>query len=131
MGYYVSVMIGIRTGGVFSPPPDLEDMEKRIKKVQRELDMEYYFETEYAMTRHRHLTMPKGDYVVLAGVSNGWHWRYVSKFAKALSKEFGTEVMAMTWDEQTNKINCGVFLDGEEIRKVNEDPVWSLLRRVA
>jgi len=130
LGYYVSVMIGIRTGGVFSPPPDLRDMEERIKNIQKELEM-YYFETEYAMTRHRHLTMYKGDYVVLAGVSNGWHWKYVSKFAKALSKEFGTEVMAMTWDEQTNKINCGVFLDGRDINDVNEHPIGRTLRRVA
>jgi len=32
MGYYVSVMIGIRISGVFSGLPDLDDMEKGMLK---------------------------------------------------------------------------------------------------
>lgn len=129
MGYYVSVMIGIRTGGVFSGKPNLKDMEERIKNLQKKLDIECYFDTKYAMTESHH--MFKGDYVLLAGVSNGFSWNKVETFSLELSKEFGTEVMAMTWDEQTNKIDYNVYLDGKSINEVNEHPISQSLRRIA
>jgi len=33
MGYYVSNMFGIRTGGVFSGSTDLDDMRRRISPI--------------------------------------------------------------------------------------------------
>ena len=131
MGYYVSVMIGIRTGGVFSGEPDVEDMKARIEKLQEEMDINR-FDVKWAMSKN--LTMHKGSYVVLSGVANYWHWEPyengVADLAKALSKEFGVEVMAMTWDEQTNEINRGVFLDGRNLEEVNENPIGQALRRI-
>jgi len=133
MGYYISVMIGIRTGGVFSSPVNLEDIEKRIKQLQEEKNS-HFFNTKYAMTKERHMT--KGDYIILAGVSNGWNWKSwsdvsgVEDFAKSLSKEFGTEVIAIAWNEQTNKLDSGVFLDGDNITNVEENPISRIIRRV-
>ncbi len=37
MGYYVSNIIGIRTGGVFSGEKDIDDIKKRIKKIVLEM----------------------------------------------------------------------------------------------
>ena len=129
MGYYVSVMIGIRTGGVFSGEPNVEDIKDRIIKLQEETGVDH-FDTKWAMSKN--LTMHKGSYVVLAGVANYWCWEDgVADLAKALSKEFGTEVMAMTWNEQTNEINRGVFLDGENAFDVSENPINQAVRRIA
>ena len=37
MGYYVSNIIGIRTGGVFSPTVDIEDMKGRVANIVAEM----------------------------------------------------------------------------------------------
>ena len=133
MGYYIDVIIGIRTGGVFSGPVDLDDLKQRIAKILEEKEI-YYFDLDHCLSRE--LRMYKGSYVVLAGVSNGWLWESsayatgVSDFAKILSKEFGTEVMAMSWDEQTDRVWYGVFLDGKPLSEVYENPIGRIIRRV-
>ena len=76
------------------------------------------------------LTAHKGSYTVIAGVFNYWGFDSASKFASRLSEEFGTNVMLMSWDEELDKVQCNVFLAGESIFEINEDPIGNILRRV-
>lgn len=72
----------------------------------------------------------KGSYVVIAGVFNHWQFDSVSVFAKELSKEFGTEVMLMSWDEEINEVHCQIYLDGNALFEVSENPIGAVLRRI-
>lgn len=136
MGYYVSNMIGIRTGGVFSGKTDISDVKKRIKKIV--LDMrngennpdlgDKLGDVSHCMSKE--LQAHKGSYIVLAGVFNYWTWNKASEFSKRLSKEFGTEVMHACWNEENGDKNFEIFLDGKNIDEVDEDPIGSIIRRV-
>ena len=135
MGYYVSTMIGIRTGGVFSADVDVEDIKTRMNKVlddnRDDLNAAfslYLSDINYCTSRE--LVATKGGYVVMAGVFNYWSYNDSSLFARALSKEFGTEVMIMSWDEERDRVQCNVFLDGRQLFEVNENPIGQVLRRI-
>ena len=138
MGYYVSNMIGIRTGGVFSGETDMEDLKKRIYKIIEEIRSEeneewsdidlYDGSCDYAMSHE--LISHKGTYVVIAGVFNYWTWNKSSEFSRRLSKEFGTEIMHMCWNEERNEVQCNIFLDGKPLFEVCENPIGRILRRV-
>ena len=131
MAYPISTMIGIRTGGVFSGSVDLDDLKKRILNVVKELNKEEdalcsVYDGNISAELHGH----KGSYVIIAGVFNYWDYNATSNFAKILSKELGTEVMVMTWDEQTDEIQCNVFLGGKSLSDVNENPISKIIRRI-
>ena len=145
MGYYVSHMIGLRTGGVFSGGVDTEDMRERISSYIKKINKNYYGDDRdkknpsesYPIDIHpsvpcmsRELSATKGSYVVIAGVFNHWHFEDASKFSKALSLEFGTEVMHMCWDEEVNEINCEIFLDGKPLIENSANPLGQILRRI-
>ena len=144
MGYYVSNIIGIRTGGVFSGETDVEDVKNRIKKIVLEMREESrkegseIFDSDLGWKDgdpshcmcEKELVGSKGSYIVLAGVFNYWTFNVVEQFAKRLSQEFGTYVMLMSWDEEQDIIKSDVYLGGKSIRENNEDPISSALRRV-
>lgn len=145
MGYYVSHMIGIRIGGVFSDETDMDDLRRRILACIRAMPeddrpfddvktndglVHYALEQWLDKKLSKELWADKGSYVVIAGVFNYTGWKQLSKFSAALSKELGTEVMHMCWDEERDEIHADVFLDGEPIRNVDENPVDRVLRRV-
>lgn len=140
MSYCVSHMIGIRTGGVFSGAVNHDDLRQRIAATR-----------ERFIAEHPHLEKPtdgvsesdpeagalsheingsKGSYVVIAGVFNYWNYNDSSLFVAALSKEFGTEVMHMCWDEECDTVQCNIWLDGKPLLEVNENPIGQILRRV-
>lgn len=142
MGYYVSHMIGIRTGGVFSGDVDTEDMKRRIAAIVRTMRSEAEDldkprspdlggedgDPSHCMSQE--LVAHKGSYVVLAGVFNYWRFEEAEEFAKRLSKEFGTEVMHMTWHEEEDTVQAQVWLDGRPLFEVAEGVVGRILRRV-
>jgi len=128
MGYYVSGMIGIRTGGVFSDETDTDDILKRVNKILKETDEPALKNFDHCMSHE--LVATKGSYVVIAGVYNYWMPEDQMKFAERLSKEFGTEVMAMSWDEEREDVRCNIFLDGKPLFEVSENPIGRILRRV-
>ena len=110
MGYNISHMIGIRTGGVFSGKTIVDDMEERIKKIVLEMrssdnDPDPDIGGESGSPSHcmsRELEAHKGSYVVIAGVFNYWDFRNASVFVKRLSEEFGLEIMNMALNEETD-----------------------------
>lgn len=133
MGYYISHMIGIRTGGVFGGDTDMENLHDRIAAVIKELrgtseDTDIPEDPAHCMSRE--LVGHKGSYVVLAGVFNYWNWSQASAFSRRLSAEFGTEVMHMCWDEEIGAVQCQVFLAGKPLFEVSENPIGRVLRRV-
>ena len=144
MGYYVSTMIGIRLGGVFSNKTDMDDLKNRIAKIIREMDAEAEAapygpvaspdlgdkngDPSHCLSRE--LTAHKGSYAVIAGVFNYWSHNKSFPFAAQLSKEFGTEVMIMAWDEEINEVQCQIFLDGKPLFEVLENPIGQILRRI-
>lgn len=136
MGYPISTMIGIRTGGVFSNMTDMEKFKKQVIKIIKEQEKEgtcrgdlSEADLEYCMSTE--LSAAKGSYVIIAGVFNYWDYENgTSKLGKRLSKELGVEVMVMTWDEQTERIDSDVFLAGQRMQEVNENPVTQLVRRI-
>ena len=144
MGYYVSNIIGIRTGGVFSGETDVEDVKNRIKKIVLEMREESKKEGSEIFDPDlgwkdgdpshcmcdKELVGSKGSYVVLAGVFNYWTFNKAEQFAKRLSEEFGTHVMLMSWDEEHDIIKSDVYLGGKSIREISEDPISSALRRI-
>lgn len=129
------VMIGIRTGGVFSGKADMEDLRARIKKVIRKTEHEYPFGMEegseemHDVISHE-LEAGKGSYVVIAGVFNYFSFKSASEFAAALSEEFGVEVMLMHKYEVTDTVRVNIFLCGKPLFEINENPVRTVLRRV-
>jgi len=98
MGYYISSMIGIRIGGVFSGELDYDNLKNRISKIILEMrdtdNPDIGDDPSHCMSQE--LRAHKGSYVVIAGVFNYWNYDNVSKFSMRLSKEFETEVMQMT-----------------------------------
>ena len=132
MSYCVSNLIGIRTGGVFSGDTDVEDMKERITKIIAEMK-EGKTPPDIKSLSHcmsGELVAHKGAYVVIAGVFNYWSWDQSSEFSKRLSQEFGTEVMHMAWDEELERLDCAVFLDGRSLHEVQENPLGRIVRRV-
>jgi hypothetical protein len=130
-------MIAIHTGGVFSAEVDVDDMKKRIAGLVRKFRDDNEApdlgdedgDPTHCMSRE--LTSHKGGYVVLAGVFNYWGSDYVDKFARALSEEFGTQVMQMTHDDETGEITTAkVWLAGRDENDVNENPIARVLRQV-
>jgi len=144
MGYYVSNIIGIRTGGVFSGETDVEDVRNRIREIvlkmreESEKEGSEIFDPDLGWKDgdpshcmcEKELVGSKGSYIVLAGVFNYWSFEAAEQFAKQLSEEFGTHVMLMSWDEEQDVIKSDVYLEGKSIRENNEDPISSALRRV-
>jgi hypothetical protein len=137
MGYYVSNLIGIRTGGVFSEPADVDDMRQRITAIvlsMRGTDHDPPFAGEPGDPSHcmsRELVASKGGYVVIAGVFNYWTYEKSSVFAQRLSQEFGTDVMHMCWNEETDQVRCQLWVAGRSVLDAVEDPVGKILRRVS
>ena len=134
MGYYVSNMIGIRTGGVFSEKIDLDDFKTRVAKVIAEMkdtDCEPDIADDPSHCMSGELEAHKGSYIVIAGVFNYWTFNKSSEFSKRLSIEFGTEVMHMCWNEQSNEVQCQIFLDGQPLVEISEYPLARILRRIA
>jgi len=129
MAYPISTMIGIRTGGVISGDIDLDDLKERILTVVERINEEDSLCNVYDYNVSAELHGSKGSYVVIAGVFNYWHYDATSNLAKILSKEFETEVMVMTWDEQNNDMQCNVFFAGEPISMINEPTISKILRR--
>ncbi len=144
MGYYVSNIIGIRTGGVFSGETDVEDVKNRIREIalkmreESEKEGSEIFDPDLGWKDgdpshcmcDKELVGSKGSYVVLAGVFNYWTFNKVEQFAKRLSEEFGTHVMLMSWDEEHDVIKSNVYLGGKSIREINEDPISNIFRRL-
>lgn len=135
MGYYVSNMIGIRTGGVFSGDVDMVDLTTRIERV-REATIAAHPTLEKPSANvtggalSKELVGNKGSYVVIAGVFNYWSYDAASAFVRALSEEFGTEVMHMCWNEETDAVQCQIWLAGRPMYDVSENPIGQILRRV-
>lgn len=144
MGYYVSNMIGIRTGGVFSGKKDIDDIKKRVQKIVLEMRKESeeergeVFEPDLGWENgdpshcmcDKELVGSKGSYVVLAGVFNYWRFNQVEQFAKRLSEEFGVHVMLMSWDEEHDIIKSNVYLGGFPINEIDENPINGIFRRM-
>lgn len=134
MGYYVSNMIGIRIGGVFSDPVDIEDMKKRIAKIIVDMQKDDYdppIADDPSHCMSEELIANKGSYVVLAGVFNNWTADESFEFSRRLSEEFGTEVMHMVWDEEINRVHCQIFLRGKPLFDGQyENPIQSAIRRI-
>lgn len=129
MGYYISHMIGIRTGGVFSDETNLDDMRKRIDKLVAVCKDEHDdFNIQDMTTRcmSGELVAHKGSYVVIAGVFNYWNWEQANRFCELLCKEFGTDILHMCWNEETGQVDAGKFTFDED-----EDSITKKLRRIA
>jgi hypothetical protein len=139
MGYPVSTMIGIRTGGVFSGATDEVKFKKQITDIIQEWGRDVYGQRgaveaddlDWCMSQE--LTAAKGTYVVIAGVFNYWSYEGTggtAELGKLLSKKLGVEIMVMTWDEETNRIDANVFLGGHQLHDVNENSVSRIMRRI-
>jgi len=126
MSYCISNILGIRVGGVFSGDVVISDIKERIKKIVLSLRSTENHpdlgdkDGDVSHCMSDKLTAHKGSYVVIAGVFNYWNWDQVSVFAKAISKEFGTEVMLMSWDEEQGAINSEVFFGEEALSEAKE-----------
>ena len=98
--YYVDTMIGIRAD-------DIPDLKRRIAR---------FISTRRFLKNAVSKKLVPADgcgYIVIAGVFNGWSSKELYELAQKISDEFQTEVMIMTWDEQTNFVSCQIFLNGE------------------
>ncbi|MCE5328724.1 hypothetical protein LLG07_00060 [bacterium] len=137
MGYYISNMIGIRTSGVFGGKTDMADMKNRIAKIVLNMRKSGEYpdlgnkngNISHCMSKE--LKAHKGSYAVIGGVFNYWGFEEAKKFVIALSKEFQTEVMFMSWDEQTDEVQCNIYLAGKPLLEVSENPIGKILRRTS
>lgn len=128
MGYYVTNIFAIRTGGVFSGGVDIDDMKKRIADLAEKDERKPILPGNCISEE---LTAMKGSYVVMAGVFNYYGAEDAMRFAAALSKEFGTEVVFSSWDMQTNEAIFNIYLAGKPILETTESPIGRILRRIA
>ncbi len=130
MGYPVTNIMAIRTGGALASKVDRADMLCRIRSLLDKRD----YGIERGRLRHCvscELHGGKSSYVVLAGGFNYWSYEKSSPLAQALSKEFGTEVLHLCWSEETGKTDVQIWLDGRPICEVHENPIGRTLRRLA
>ena len=132
MGYYVSHMIGIRTGGILGGDIDQTDLQQRIAKIKAKFDSccPHIAESGKVGCLAPQLDGHKGTYAVIAGVFNYWTWDEASEFSRALSAEFGTQVMHMCWDEEINEVQTQIWLDGRPLFEVAENPIGRVVRRI-
>lgn len=133
MGYYISNIIGIRLGGVFGGKTDMDDLKSRVAKIvveMKEGDDPPDMGDDPSHCMSQELEAHKGSYAVIAGVFNYWGYESASAFAARLSKEFGTEVMLMSWDEERDTVQCNVFLDESPLFEVAETRLERCLRRM-
>lgn len=134
MGHYISNIIAIRTGGVFSDDIDIEKVKERINKIinnMRKIDEYEDFPdsiTKFSMSNE--LSATKGSYVVMAGVFNYLTFEVMEFFSKELSKEFGVEVILTSWDEESDDFYSNMYLDGKNYFNVKEHPISRVIRRV-
>lgn len=133
MAYPISTMIGIRTGGVFAGDTVMDSLKGQIIDVIAKMEEDNISCGVSAKTLDgcisSELTAMKGSYVVIAGVFNYWDYAKTSEFGKRLSDKLGTEIMVMTWDEDLDTFQCGIFLAGKDLKDVNEDLVSRICRR--
>ena len=142
MSYCISNLIGIRTGGVFSGGVVMDELKALVAKVVLAMRAEDEKndtsdapdlgdkggDPSHCMSQE--LTAHKGSYVVIAGVFNYWDYSRSSKFVQRLSAEIGdNEVMHMCWDEESDVVQCQIWLDGKPLFEVNEHPLGRILRR--
>jgi len=133
MGYYVSNMIGIRLGGVFSGNTDMDKLSSRILEIAKDYDAQVYPPLEgqpLPSCMSRELVARKGGMAVIAGVFNYWTFDIVQPFAAKLSEEFGTEVLLMSFDEEQDEARCQVYLGGKPLMEVGESTLGRIIRRV-
>jgi hypothetical protein len=133
MGYYVSNMIGIRTGGVFAGETDMDDLKARVAKLIAEMrggEFNPDIQDDPSHCMSDELRAHKGSYVVIAGVFNFWTFDESSEFSRRLSDELQTEVMHMCWDEQDDNVQCQIFLAGKPLFETAEDALGRVLRRI-
>lgn len=133
MGYYISNMIGVRLSGVFGGKTDMDNLKTRVVKIIAEMkagDNAPDIKDDPSHCMSQELEAHKGSYMVIAGVFNHWGYERAAPFAAALSKEFGTEVMLMSWDEEQSTVQCNIFLGGVPLFEVAENPIGRVLRRV-
>jgi hypothetical protein len=140
MGYYVSNLIGIRTGGVFADAVNQDDLRQRIEQVREDFKVQHpnlirppsgvSSSAPEAGALSHEINGEKGSYVIIGGVFNYWSYASSSVFAQDLSREFQTEVMHMCWDEEAGSVQCQIWLAGKPLFETNEDPLGKILRRV-
>lgn len=142
MSYCVSSMIGIRTGGVFSGPVDIRTLKGDIQALILDMKKEAGIKGEYAPvfgeegrdpvhSMSHELQGGKGSYVVLAGVFNNWEFDDVERFAERLSYRLDLEVLVITWDEEQNIVQGGVYRNGVPLKQGESNGLRTVLRRVA
>lgn len=136
MGYYVSNLIGIRVGGVFSPKMDIKKFKEKVKEIvlsMRNTEYDPDLGNKAGNVSHcisKELEAHKGSYIVIGGVFNYWTFDIAQEFSKRLSKEFGTHVLHACWDEETNKKQFEIFFDGKNIDAIEENPIEQIIRRI-
>lgn len=134
-------MFGIRSGGVFSGETDLNDMKKRVKTLCSKLDSVAKKSGEWDgysdqigniidRITSKELTATKGSCIVIAGVFNYFSTDYGEILAKALSAEFGVEVIYTGWKESEDYPTSTIFLDGKSLYEAYENPVERTVRRI-
>ena len=133
MSHCVSNLIGIRTGGVFSGPTDMKDLKAKISALIEDMDESAHpadLQRDPFQAMSHELSGTKGTYVVLAGVFNYWFFEHSSEFSRRLSEVCGVEVMHMSWDEEKDTVQCQVFLAGQPLFEVAENPIGRIVRRI-
>lgn len=136
MGYYVSNLFGIRMGGVFSVDADMDEVRRRVQSLvlsmRDDIDHNPPLGGEDGDPSHcmsGELVGSKGGFVVIAGTFNYWSFDRSTEFARRLSEVFETEVMHMCWDQETDDVQCQMYLAGRPMLEASEDPVGRVLRR--
>ena len=135
MGYYVTNIIAIRTGGVFGGGVIIDDLKEKVFSVIRSLkdteDEPDLFEGDpFPMSDE--LVAHKGSYVVIAGVFNYWKYERSKVFVKKLSETIGgNEIFHVCWDEQTDEIRIELWLSGKAMLNVDENTIGRVLRRLS
>jgi len=126
MGYWISAIIGIRTGGVFSGTVDVDKLRIKAQEIWDKLSKQEQWavsDIDFNNCMSTELTATKGSYVIIAGIFNYGLFTEMSSFCKRLSVEFETEIMLMFWDEERGVIECNVFSDGEYEFESTEIPL--------
>lgn len=114
MGYCVSNIIAIRTGGVFSDSTDIEKLKQVVVKVAKcHEDLPELLQDIKTLPISVELTATKGSYAVIAGVFNYTGFNTFAPFVQDLSKVLDTYIVYTCWNEQTNNLKSLVFSHGE------------------
>lgn len=106
---------------------NLADFFMRLNKIRRKVAIG--LNESFGRAISEELVGPRGGYVVIAGCFDYISPQIVSDIAKAISEEFETEVIIVSFDEARSEFITAKFFPGREYQKTIGNGIGKGIKR--